>query len=352
MTSAVEVTAAGLANTVQDNGRMGYGAMGVPMGGAADPWLMACANHLVGNPNNAAVLEMPASGPSLRATDQPVRAALVGRVDARLLHADGQTQAVDSWATVTLLPGDTLQVGAVKAGVAYVAVSGGFLVPQQLGSRSTYARANLGGVAGRALQTGDRIDCGALVGDASMAYRAPAWVHDEGPIRVMLGPQDDAFTAAAMQTFLNESFSVSRDSDRMGMRLEGPMLAHTQGADVCSEGVVPGAIQVPGSGVPIILLADAQTVGGYTKIATVIRADLPRLAHLRPGASLRFVAVTRAQALDARTAQADAWQAWTARVEAFSPPGHLDLTRLLDANLVSGIIDANADTLPWEPLHA
>ncbi len=352
MTSTLEVTAAGLANTVQDNGRMGYGAMGVPVGGAADPRLMACANRLVDNPHHAAVLEMPASGPSLRAADKPVRAAVVGDVQARLLRADGQVQAVDPWATVTLLPGDTLQVGAVKAGVAYLAVSGGFLVPQQLGSRSTYARAHLGGVAGRALQTGDRIDCGALVGDASTAYRAPAWVHDDGPIRVMLGPQDDAFTAAAMQSFLNEPFSVSRDSDRMGMRLEGPTLAHTLGADMCSEGVVPGAIQVPGSGAPIILLADAQTVGGYTKIATVIRADLPRLAHLRPGAALRFVAATRSQALDARAAQTAAWQAWAARMEAFSPPGHVDLTRLLDANLVSGMIDATADNLPWEPLHA
>jgi 5-oxoprolinase (ATP-hydrolysing) subunit C len=352
MTQGLHVMAAGLANTVQDAGRLGFSAIGVPMGGAADPWLMACANHLVGNPQDAAVVEMPAAGPSLRVVGEPVRLALAGSVTAQLRRADGQTVTVDSWMSVTLRAGDTLQVGAVKAGVAYLAVSGGCLVPLQLGSRSTYARAGLGGVAGRALQTGDHIACGALVGDAMTACRAPPWVHDTGPIRVMLGPQEDAFTDASMQTFLSEPFSVSRDSDRMGMRLEGPSLAHVHGADLCSEGVVPGAIQVPGNGAPIILLADAQTVGGYTKIATVIRADLPRLAHLRPGDALRFVAVTRALALSARTAQAAAWPAWAARVQAFSPAGDVDLTRLFDANLVSGIIDAHNDILPWEPLHA
>jgi 5-oxoprolinase (ATP-hydrolysing) subunit C len=352
MTQGLLVRAAGLANTVQDAGRQGFAAIGVPVGGAADPWLMACANQLVGNAHDAAVVEMPAAGPSLCVEGEPVRLALAGSVNAQLVRADGQVHTVDSWMSVTLREGDTLQVGAVKAGVAYLAVSGGCLVPQQLGSRSTYARAGLGGVAGRALQTGDHIACGAVVGDATSAWRAPPWVHVAGPIRVMLGPQEDAFTAASMQTFLSEPFSVSRDSDRMGMRLEGPALTHVHGADLCSEGVVPGAIQVPGNGAPIILLAEAQTVGGYTKIATAIRADLPRLAHLRPGDALRFVAVTRALALDARAAQAAAWRTWVAKVQAFSPEGDVDLTRLSDANLVSGIIDANNDTLPWDPSHA
>jgi allophanate hydrolase subunit 2 len=134
----------------------------------------------------------------------------------------------------------------------------------------------------------------------------------------------------------------------MGLRLEGPALEHLGSADITSDGVVPGAIQVPGSGQPIVLFVDAQTVGGYAKIATVVRADLPRLAHLRPGAELRFVAVSREQAFAALQAQAHALQAWERTITSYRLPGSLDMEALREANLVSGIIDAGADALPWE----
>jgi 5-oxoprolinase (ATP-hydrolysing) subunit C len=345
---AIEIADAGIGNTVQDAGRTGHRSIGVPVSGAADALWLACANLLVGNAADAAAIEMPLLGPSVRATDGPVRAVLVGAVDAQLHRADGQVQPVAAAHTVLLRKGDLLRIGAVRAGVAYLALAGGCQVPRQLGSRSTYARAGLGGVSGRALQAGDCIECSAPANHAGLERRAAMFEHASGPIRVMLGPQDDAFEPQAIETLLREPYRVGRDSDRMGMRLEGPALKHRNGADITSEGVVPGAIQVPGNGAPIVLLADAQTVGGYAKIATVIRADLSRLAHLRSGAQLRFAAVTRAEALEARRRQHDALARWAARIKAYRPPGTVDLNALVECNIVSGMIDARNEAMPWE----
>lgn len=351
MKYAIEIADAGIGNTVQDAGRTGHRSIGVPVSGAADALWLACANHLVGNPADAAAIEMPLAGPSVRATDAPVRVVLVGAVNAQLLRADGQVQPVAAAHTVLLRKGDVLRVGAVRAGVAYLALAGACQVPRQLGSRSTYARARLGGVDGRALLAGDRIECGAPPNHAGLERRAAMFEHGGGPIRVMLGPQDDAFEPQAIETLLREPYRVGRESDRMGMRLDGAALKHRGGADITSEGVVPGAIQVPGNGAPIVLLADAQTVGGYAKIGTVIRADLPRLAHLRPGAQLRFAAVSRAEAFAARRQQNEALARWTASIETYRPPGTVDLEALVECNLVSGMIDAQNEGLegmPWE----
>jgi biotin-dependent carboxylase-like uncharacterized protein len=345
---ALEVVEAGIANTVQDLGRAGHRAVGVPAGGAADSLLMRLANRLLSNADSDAVIEMPLAGPLLRAAAPAVRVALAGDVRARVERADGSTLAVEPLHTITLRHGERLRVGAVRRGIAYLAVDGGVQVPMQLGSRSTYARARLGGIDGRALRAGDRLDVRPSSRTGSIERRGPDFTHDDGPIRVMLGPQHDAFEPAALATLLSEPYRVGRESDRMGMRLEGTALAHTRGADLCSEGVVPGSIQVPGNGLPIILLVEAQTVGGYTKIATVIRADLPRLAHARPGSELRFVAVDRAQALAALEAQRAALDAWTQRIAPWQPPGYLDLEGLYTCNLTSGIIDARRDELPWE----
>ncbi len=344
----LEVLQAGPANAVQDAGRLGHRAIGVPVSGAADPVLLACANALLGNAPDAAGLELPLMGPTLRAIEAPVRVALAGAVEAALQRADGQSQHVPSNHTVTLHRDDVLRVGAVMTGVAYLALAGGCQVPLQLGSRSTYARAHLGGVQGRALAAGDLLACAALQGDPWLERRGAPWQHAQGPIRVMLGPQDDAFTPQAIEQLLSQPFQVTRECDRMGMRLEGPQLTHRAGADITSDGVVPGAIQVPGNGAPIILFADAQTVGGYAKIATVIRADLPRLAHMRPGLSLRFEAVTRAQALQARDDLAARLAQWQARIETYLPPGVLDVQALHGGNLVSGMINANTQQLPWD----
>jgi biotin-dependent carboxylase-like uncharacterized protein len=353
MRHAIEIVEPGAANTVQDRGRRGFRRFGVPVSGAADPLLLAAANRLLGNPDDDAAIEMPLAGPRLRATEGPVRVALMaasaGALAARVIHADASTAPLPVAQTATLRRGDALAVGPVREGVAYLAVSGGCRVPPQLGSRSTYARARLGGVAGRALAAGDLIECGEPSGNPSLERRASApFVHADGPLRVLPGPQDDAFEPAALAALLAEPWVVGRDSDRMGLRLQGPRLAHRHGADIVSDGVVPGAIQVPGDGQPIVLLADAQTVGGYTKIATVIRADLPRLAHLRPGTTLRFTAVSRAQALAALREQALALERWTSALGTFLPAGIIDPEALATGNLVSGVIDAGGEILPWE----
>ncbi|MBS0317036.1 MAG: biotin-dependent carboxyltransferase family protein, partial [Proteobacteria bacterium] len=214
------------------------------------------------------------------------------------------------------------------------------------GSRSTYARAALGGVRGRALAAGDLLGCaGAIggVGNALVEFRAPPLTYADGPIRVVPGPQLDHFTEAALEAFHAQPFRVTPDSDRMGLRLEGPLLAHSAlGADIASDGVTPGAIQVPANGQPIVLMADCQTVGGYPKIATVISADLPRLAHLRPGAVLRFERVDLAEAAAARAERAERLAQWVSRIERFRPPGVIDEAALYQGNLVSGMVRTDA----------
>lgn len=357
MSCLVEVIDAGLGNCIQDAGRTGYRSIGVPLSGAADPILLACANRLAGNHPASAALEIGLVGPRLQAVSGTVRVALAGAVSARVIRTNGTVLDVPAWRTATLFHGDSIAVGSPRGGVAYLAISGGFRVPEQLGSRATYVRARLGGIEGRAIAARDRLPCAAASGDPWLEFRSDSpFEYGNGPIRVILGPQDDYFEAEALAAFLGGEYRVSRDCDRMGMRLDGPVLRHRadKGADIVSDGVVPGAIQVPADGRPIVLLADAQTVGGYPKIATVIAADLPRLAHLVPGAALRFATVTVAEARAAWRARTAALAAWYAAIVSFRPPGVVDEAALYSENLISGMIDVHAFSqtcgieLPWE----
>ncbi|MFC5520422.1 biotin-dependent carboxyltransferase family protein [Polaromonas jejuensis] len=350
MSAQLEVVESGLAVAVQDRGRFGYRRLGVPVSGALDPSLLAAANALLGNAADAAALEILLTGPALKVRAGRVRLSLAGEIGAKLQTAQGKLLPVEPWCTVTLGPGDTIRFGAVAApkaggpGIAYVGISGGVEVPAMLASRSTYARAALGGVHGRAIAVGDLLPCRGIAGDTLLEFRGPGpLVYAGGPIRVVPGPQADHFSDEALQAFFSQPFTVTRDSDRMGMRLEGPALRHSAlGADIASDGVTPGAIQVPANGQPIILMADCQTVGGYPKIATVIRADLPRLAHARPGAQLRFQRVSLAEAAAARAAQAQQLALWVSRIASFRPPGVIDEAVLYGGNLVSGMIRADA----------
>ncbi len=333
----------GAAVTVQDLGRCGHRAIGVPLAGAADPLLMACANALLAQAADLAVLEVALLGPLLQAQGVAVRLALVGNFTPVLTAAGGHRVVLPSWRSITLQPGEQLAVGPCRSGVAYIALAGGVGgdgVPLVLGSRSTYARAALGGIGGRAPRAGDVLPCGPGTGPNLQA--AAPFMHAEGPLRVLLGPQDGRFGSQTWALFLSNPYTVTRDADRMGLRLQGPALHHAEpsGADIVSEAVVPGAIQVPGAGQPIVLGVDAQTIGGYAKIATVISADLPRLAHARPGSVLRFAVVTRAEAVAARQAQAQALAAWVRGLEPARASGHADEAALYSSNLISGIINA------------
>jgi 5-oxoprolinase (ATP-hydrolysing) subunit C len=338
MSARLDVLDAGLGVSIQDSGRPGYRNIGVPLSGASDPVYLAAANALVGNAAGAPALEIRLSGPTLTLGEgEAARLALVGAIAAEIIDAEGARRAIEPQLSFRLRAGEQLKVGRVS-GTAYLAVAGGFAHTRTLGSFSTYARAGLGGVEGRAPQRGDSFACSAVSSDDDECRQEAPPSHAQGPIRVMAGPQDDHFTPEALDAFTSAPFVLTPAMDRMGLRLEGPRLEHNAlGADILSDGVVPGAIQVPGDGQPIILFSDGQTTGGYAKIATVIRADLPRLAHLRPGDTLRFVFVTRAEADEARAAQAETLTRWRAGIEIWREPGRIDLVKLYNTDLITGV---------------
>jgi KipI family sensor histidine kinase inhibitor len=295
----LEVQRAGVLTTVQDLGRPGYQRFGVPVSGAMDPVALQVANILVGNPPGAAGLEATAVGPCLRFHVDAAAALTGGRFSARL---DGQ--AVPWYESFMVHAGQVLDIQeAVEGFRAYLAVGGGLDLAFVLGSRSTCLSARLGGLGGRKLTEGDRLEIARpprapLVGCAPPRGWAPTRDHP-ARVRVVLGPQAEAFGEKGRQTFLSSVYQVTPETDRMGCRLQGPVIAHAAGADIISDWIPSGGIQVPGSGQPIILLADRQTTGGYTKIATVIGPDLPLVAQSRPGDALRFRAVSVAEAQEA-----------------------------------------------------
>lgn len=343
-TGMLTIVQPGIGTTVQDGGRHGHRHEGVAVSGWLDAPLAEAANALVGNHGGAAVLELRGLGTELRVACGPVRVALAGSMNAKWLRADGNESVLQPWQSQTLQMGDRLVLGTAETGCAYLAVSGGLQPPAQLGSRSSNWRAGLQGVLGRALRPSDLLPCSAWTTPDPKQWRAPTpWALPDGPVRVMLGPQADHFQPDALAALLRDSWEATAEQDRMGLRLRGTPLAHTspQAADIVSDAVTSGAVQVPANGQPIVLLADSQTVGGYPKMATVIRADLPRLAHLRPGSRVHFQAVTAAQARQALQDQRDAWNDWLATRETFLPPGFIDEAALYGSNLISGQIRAD-----------
>jgi antagonist of KipI len=289
---AIEVIDGGMLTTVQDLGRYGYQRYGVPTSGALDLFSLRAANRLVGNPDDAAGLEATLVGPRLKFL-APATIALTGAdLGARL-----DKRPVPRWQSVLVDAGAVLSFGDPRDGMrAYLAVAGSIDVPVVLGSRSTYIRSKLGGVEGRPLKAGDVVNvCGErpmLLGGALHLPEAcqPSYGHSH-VLRVVLGPQDDRFTVRGVDTFLSSTYTVTPQSDRMGCRLTGAVIEHLRGPDIVSDGTPCGAVQVAGDGVPIVLLADRGTAGGYAKIATVIGPDLPRLAQAAPGDTVTFVRV-------------------------------------------------------------
>jgi allophanate hydrolase len=222
---------------------------------------------------------------------------------------------------------------------AYLAIAGGLALPPFMGSLSTYARAGIGGFNGRKLAAGDVLPL--KLGQAPLGDErrlgAP-FDYGSGPIRAVWGPQDDYFSGRGRKTFVESDYRVSKEADRMGIRFEGPTIEHSKGADIISDGIGPGAIQVPGAGLPIVLLGDRQTVGGYSKIATVASVDLPRLGRLLPGQTVRFTAVSVEQAERLRRDQEARLARAIADLPVARPPGGIDLARLYEENLIDGIV--------------
>ncbi|HYX00917.1 MAG TPA: biotin-dependent carboxyltransferase family protein, partial [Reyranella sp.] len=247
---------------------------------------------------------------------------------------------IDSDRTHLLKRGQLLRTGMVEgSNTAYLAVAGGFALPPFMGSLSTYARAGVGGFDGRKLAPGDRLPLAraeAPSGDEKQLGHA--FDYGAGSIRIMWGPQDDYFSEAGRRTFTGSDYRVSKEADRMGIRFEGPKIEHAKGADIISDGIGPGAIQVPGAGLPIVLLADRQTAGGYPKIASVASVDLPRLGRMVPGQVVRFAAVSVAEAEALRREQETRLQRAIADFKVARPPGGIDLARLYEENLIDGVV--------------
>jgi allophanate hydrolase len=341
MKGMLDIVQPGIGTTVQDRGRAGHRHHGLPLSGWLDGSLAQAANALLDQPLEHAVLELRGMGTVLRVSSGPVRVALAGRISAQWIRHEGTRSTLPAWESATLREGDLLHLGGADSGCAYLAVEGGLQMPASFGSRASYWRAGLPGVLGRSFVPGDQLPCGGTSLTDPREWRSrSSWDNRSGPIRVMLGPQDDHFTAQALQTFFANDWQATPAQDRMGLRLQGPVLEHSSpaAADIVSDGVTPGVIQVPANGQPIVLLADGQTVGGYPKIATVISADMPRLAHLRPGTQLRFEAVTPVQALQALQERQRQWQDWLASRERFLPPGTIDEAALYSHNLISGVV--------------
>ena len=304
----IETVKAGLLTTVQDAGRWGYQAYGMPVAGAMDRYAYRMANLLLDNPDGAAALEMTLLGGVYR-FHADIWVALCGAdMDATLNGAP-----VANWSAFSVTAGSELALGFATAGCrAYLAVQGGIDVPLVLGSRSTYTRAGVGGLNGKALTDGCRLTAGST-GSRGPARILPRLLVSSFPeeigLRVLLGPQDDLFTAAGREAFFAGTYTVSPEADRMGYRLEGPAVEHIGKPDIVSDALCQGAIQIPGHGMPIVMLADRQTTGGYPKIGTVIGPDLRRLAQAKPGDRVRFLPCSDAEAVDALREEENAYRA-------------------------------------------
>lgn len=341
MSARLNILQPGPQTSVQDLGRLGYQAYGVPVCGALDPIALRLANRLVGNEEGAAALECRLAGPSAEAQGGGVRLALTG-TDATIdVTSEGQTTTYPAWRAIDVPEGATFRVGALRgSGCAILAMAGGIDVPPVLGSRATDLKGRFGGHEGRALASGDRLTIGGMPDGSCLELPAPPPLAFAGTLRVVLGPQADAFTEDGLNTFLGTGFRVSREADRMGMRLEGTPLAFTTGADIVSDGIATGSIQVPGSGLPIVLLADHQTIGGYAKIATVISADLAVAGRLLPGAEIRFAAVSVAEAEEARRAQERDLARLIDSLAPVRAVARIDEQALFSENLISGVVTA------------
>ena len=323
--------------SLQDAGRVGWRRFGVSDSGAMDRLALAHANVLVGNGPGAAAIEFTLMGGTFEAADGPVRIAVSG-APANVTVAG---RPLPSGQSATLQPGDAVTVGPSQAGVfMYLAIAGGFAVAPALGSLSLHPRAGIGGLGGRPLQAGDELPLPGIEPAGPELALEPPPLQPAAPVRVVLGPQADHFGEEAVAAFLSSTYTISPEADRMGYRLAGPVIPHLHGFNIVSDGIVAGSVQVPGSGVPIVMMADHQTTGGYPKIATVISPDLRVLAQRRPGETITFQAISMGEAHELARERAALVQGLAAKARPLS--GEPDLETLLGANLAGHATDALA----------
>jgi urea carboxylase len=288
----IKVITSGALTTVQDIGRYGYQKFGIPVAGVMDEYSYKIANYLVGNDENEAVLEMTFIGSNLEFLEDMVIAITGANLKPQINKKD-----ISMWQSIQVKKGDVLSFAGVKEGIrTYVAFGGKINVPVVNGSKSTTIKSKLGGYNGRKLQKDDMLEIIISKNATKNKKLDEKYIpkfNKEEKIRVVLGPQDDYFTEYGISTFLSkEGYSITAESDRMGVRLDGKAIEHKKTADIISDGAVIGSIQVPANGMPIILMADRQTTGGYTKIGTVIKEDICKIAQMGTNFKLFFEELT------------------------------------------------------------
>ncbi len=289
MKAKLIVEKAGLFTTVQDFGRYGYQQFGVPVSGAMDKYALQVANLLVGNPRGEASLEITLPGFSTRITED-CQIALAGADLGAVLGG----RQLSPWRSAIAREGEVLSFNEIKSGTrAYLAVAGGFKLPEVMGSKSTYVRGKLGGLEGRQLKKGDELEiintnqssCPAV---CEVPHEYKREYTNEVTVRCVPGPQDEFFPQQELEKFFNSQYTITQQSDRMGYRLEGPAIKHKGDFNIITEGLTLGAVQIIGDGKPIVMMADHHSAGGYSKIAHVITVDMHFLAQMKPGDKVSF----------------------------------------------------------------
>jgi biotin-dependent carboxylase-like uncharacterized protein len=334
LSTDLRISAAGGASTIQDLGRPGFQRYGVSEAGAMDPTALRIANLLVGNDEAEACIEFAVVGGVYETVGAPRRLAVAGDF---AVTVDGV--GLSAYQSYDLREGSRLSIGRSASGVyGYLAVHGGFDIASVLGSRSTHVRSGIGGAVLQAGTTLPLRQAHTPSGAAQILPRA-SWPQYDGPIRVVLGPQDDFFTPKGIADFLAGDYRVTLQSDRMGYRLEGPVVEHAGDFNIVSDGIALGSIQVPGTGLPIVLLADRQSTGGYPKIATVVSCDIRRLVQRRPQDVVRFAAVSPDEAEQIAKEDQAAFHLLRSRIRTAIDSDPYDSARLLQLNLVDGFID-------------
>lgn len=347
----------GSLTTVQDLGRWGYQAIGMPVSGAMDAPALIRGNILLGNPDNSAALEMTMMGASVLFKDGEGAIAVTGgNLQPRL-----NNKPVQNWQVIPVKDGDILTFGGIcgQGFRAYLCVSGGIDVPLVMGSRSTYMKAKIGGLDGRKLVKGDELLTGSP-GKYKAGVSCPENLRPDysinKPLRTVLGPQDDYIKPEGVKTFLSAEYKISSSSDRMGSRMEGgAIIEHVKGPDIVSDAIPMGAVQIPGQGLPIVMMADRQTTGGYVKIGVVHALDVARLSQFLPGSPVKFSQITQKEGIEISKSEANLLNSLRSQVtEAVNSPQTPTPQTTQSAPTQSGamniIINGEKFFVTWEKL--
>lgn len=342
--NSIKILRAGLLSTIQDKGRFTLRHLGIPWSGCLVPVWQKIANALTHNPLDNSVIEVWEGGLEITVAEEGVKFAICAHdsVDATLSDGD-QTIKLQPYRSYRTTAQSTILLKNTGEYRHAVLSFSGLSITPQLGSTSTYAKANLGGLNGTALQQGDEISVNKS--DSSVDHQCVNPLSDsfdDSEIKVVLGPQENHFSQEGIDNLLSGDFVLGTDADRMGVRLSGPTVHHLDAAakDIVSDAIVPGSIQVPGTGQPIVLLSDAHTAGGYPKIATVLSIDQPKLGLRRAGTCFNFKALSIDEAIDAVRAQD---KQIANAIESITPVINTTLSTeaLLRINLIDGVTDGN-----------